>query len=39
MEDDVVNKVVEVLADGSVHVRNWSSQEHDLGHIGQPSWL
>ena len=35
---DLVNKVMEVLADGSVYVRAWSSEEHDLGHINHPIW-
>jgi hypothetical protein len=38
MNDDLVNKVMEVLADGSVHVREWNAGEHDIGHIGKPNW-
>lgn len=36
--DDLVNKVVEVLRDGSVHIREWTSREHDIGHIDNPKW-
>ena len=38
MNDDLVNKVMEVLHDGSVHVRDWNADEHDIGHIGNPKW-
>jgi predicted nuclease of predicted toxin-antitoxin system len=38
MNDDLVNKVMEVLADGSVHVRDWNAGEHDIGHISNPDW-
>lgn len=37
--DDVVNRVIEVLADGIVHVRPWSASEQDIGHIANPTWL
>jgi len=33
-----VNKIVEVLLDGSVHVREWTSKDHDIKHISSPSW-
>lgn len=36
--DHVVNKVVEVLRDGSIHIREWTSNEHDMGHIDNPRW-
>ena len=36
--DEVVNKVIEVLIDGSVHVRGWSADDHDIGHISNPDW-
>ena len=36
--DDIMNKVVEVLRDGSVHIREWTSEEHDLSHIDNPQW-
>lgn len=36
--NDVVNKVVEVLPDGTVHVRGWSSHDHDIEHIRNPAW-
>jgi hypothetical protein len=38
LEDDLVNKIIEVLLDGSVHVREWTSAEHDMGHVTAPSW-
>lgn len=38
MNEDLVNQVIEVLEDGSVHVREWTADEHDLGHINHPSW-
>jgi predicted nuclease of predicted toxin-antitoxin system len=34
--DDLVNKVMEVHADGTVHVREWNAVAHDIGHIGNP---
>lgn len=36
--DDIVNKVVEVLLDGSVHIREWTTEEHDIGHVSNPKW-
>jgi hypothetical protein len=38
MNDDLTNKVMEILDDGSVHVRSWNADEHDLGHINSPKW-
>lgn len=38
MNDDLVNKIIEVLIDGSVHVRAWSVDEHEIGHINNPAW-
>lgn len=38
MEEDLVNRVVEVLADGTVHVRKWASHDHDIGHVNAPKW-
>jgi hypothetical protein len=38
LNDDLVNRVTEVLADGSVHVRQWSAEEHDIAHISHPGW-
>jgi predicted nuclease of predicted toxin-antitoxin system len=35
---DLVNKVIEVLLDGRIYVRDWTSQEHDMGHILSPKW-
>jgi hypothetical protein len=36
MGDDLVNKLMEVLADGSVHVREWNAAESDIDHIENP---
>jgi predicted nuclease of predicted toxin-antitoxin system len=33
-----VNKLVEVLDDGSIHVRDWTSGDHDIGRINSPAW-
>jgi hypothetical protein len=38
LRGDLVNKVVEVLGDGSVHVREWTNKQHDSGHISNPIW-
>lgn len=38
MNDNLVNKVMEVLEDGSVHIREWNADEHDIGHINNPEW-
>ena len=38
MNEDVVNKLIEVLEDGSVQVREWSSEDHDISHINNPTW-
>jgi hypothetical protein len=35
---DMTNRVIEVLADGSVHVRPWTSEEHDPAYIDLPDW-
>ena len=35
---DLMNKLVEALADGSVHVRVWTSERHDISHIDNPKW-
>ena len=29
---------MEVLEDGSVHIRGWNADEHDSGHINDPKW-
>lgn len=36
--DDLINKLVEIQVDGSVHIRDWNSDDHDIGHIGNPKW-
>lgn len=38
LDGDLVNRVIEVLADGSVHIREWTSDAHDVSHIGSPKW-
>jgi hypothetical protein len=38
MNAGLVNKIMEVHADGSVHVRAWDADEHDIGHINNPKW-
>lgn len=35
---DAANRIIEVLHDGSVHVRPWSSADHEAGHIDTPAW-
>lgn len=36
MNTDLVNKVMEVHADGNVHIRDWNAADHDAGHIDNP---
>ena len=38
MNDGLTNKIMEVLDDGSVHIRDWGAGDHDQGHIGDPEW-
>lgn len=38
MNRDLMNKVLEVLQDGSVHIRDWNAENHDIGHIANPKW-
>jgi hypothetical protein len=33
-----VNKLIEILDDGSIHVREWTSGDHDIGHLNSPTW-
>lgn len=33
-----VNKLIEILVDGSIHIREWSGAEHDISHIPRPDW-
>ena len=35
---DLINKLVEVLGDGSVHTREWTRESHDPRHLSDPSW-
>jgi predicted nuclease of predicted toxin-antitoxin system len=37
-DDDLIDKLMEVLEDGSVHIRGWGDEEHDVGHINNPKW-
>lgn len=32
------NKLIEILGDGSIHIREWTSRDHDIAHISVPSW-
>jgi predicted nuclease of predicted toxin-antitoxin system len=36
--NDIVNMLIEVLVDGSVHVRKWTRLGYDLEHISSPKW-
>jgi predicted nuclease of predicted toxin-antitoxin system len=36
--DDLVNKLVEVLVNGTVHVREWIREDHDIAHVANPAW-
>jgi predicted nuclease of predicted toxin-antitoxin system len=36
--NDLVNTLVEVLADGTVHLSDWSSGGADTRHIDDPKW-
>ena len=36
--DDLINCLMEVLTDGSVHIREWHANDHDVGHITKPEW-
>jgi predicted nuclease of predicted toxin-antitoxin system len=36
MRNDLVNKVMEVLADGSVRVHAWNADDHYIAHIFNP---
>lgn len=38
MNDLPVNKVIEILKDGSIHMREWTADDHDVAHIDSPSW-
>ena len=35
---DLTNQLIEVLADGAVHMGDWTSERHDIGHIDNPRW-
>jgi predicted nuclease of predicted toxin-antitoxin system len=36
--NDLVNLLAEVLPEGSVHCREWTAQNHDVGHVSNPRW-
>jgi predicted nuclease of predicted toxin-antitoxin system len=36
--DDLVNKLIEIARDGSVHIRDWNVGDYDIGHIDDPKW-
>jgi hypothetical protein len=36
--DDLVNKLIEIASDSSVHIRDWNAGDHDIGHIDDPKW-
>jgi hypothetical protein len=38
VKDGFVNKIVEILLDRSVHVREWTSKDHDIRHISHRGW-
>lgn len=35
---DIVNRLVEVLADGTVHLTDWSSNNANASHVDEPKW-
>jgi hypothetical protein len=38
MNDLPMNKVIEILEDGTIHMRDWTSGNHDEGLIANPPW-
>jgi hypothetical protein len=38
MNDYPVNRLIEILEDGSIHECEWTSADHDISHIQTPSW-
>jgi predicted nuclease of predicted toxin-antitoxin system len=38
MNEEPVNKLIEVLEDGTIHVREWTRHVHDTDHVGSPIW-
>lgn len=38
INEDTVNKVIEVLVDGTVSILDWSAEQHDVSHIAKPRW-
>jgi hypothetical protein len=38
MNDLPMNKLIEVLEDGTIHVREWTMEDHDIKHINNPTW-
>jgi predicted nuclease of predicted toxin-antitoxin system len=39
MDEPPEGKLVEILADGSLHIRDWTSRDHDIAHISNPPWF
>ena len=35
---ELINQVIEVLVDGSVHIRAWANLDHDPDHVANPKW-
>jgi predicted nuclease of predicted toxin-antitoxin system len=38
VNDLPINKLIEILEDGSIYIREWTSNDHDIGHINSPTW-
>jgi hypothetical protein len=38
LKDGFVNKVVEILLDGSVHIQEWTRMDHDIRRMSHPGW-
>ena len=38
MNDLPMNKLIEILEDGTIHVREWTMDDHDIKHINNPTW-
>ena len=36
--DHAVSELIEVLEDGTVHVSEWTREDHDGDHIDNPMW-
>ena len=38
MNEEPVNKLIEILRDGTIYVREWSRRAPDPGHVDNPDW-